>query len=88
MEAICLVLLIETLEFHVHGAVIADICFHLSRKWQVVIRHVYCESNYCVDALAKKGAYQGEKLLVWQSPLPNLYNFLLVDCMGMLFIRC
>ena len=54
LEAVRLVLLTQAPEFHVHGAVIADIRFHLSGEWQVEINDVYHESKFCAGELTKR----------------------------------
>ena len=54
----------------------------LARTWEVHVLHVYCESNACADALAKRGAHQHHVLSVYSSCLSFVYICFVRDMAG------
>ena len=58
--------------------ILADIQSLLERQWQVEITHILRESNYCADAMAKRGANQSDALRNWHLPPSELHDLLVL----------
>lgn len=74
-------------EFHIYGAIIAEIRQMLHWNWNVQIAHVYREVNACAYQLAKDGVSSSYDLVVLQDPPTSLLPFIFADAVGTLFYR-
>ena len=70
-----------------HQTVIADIKSLISRDWNVTISHVFRESNACASMLVHLGVDQNDRIRVFQEPPMRIGPLLLVDAVGVTFIR-
>lgn len=86
MEAICLVNS-DVEEFHIYGAIIADIRHMMQWNWDIHLGHVHREANAYGDHLAKKGKSGSFVVVVMQDPLASILPFISADAVGTLFSR-
>ena len=67
---------------------ILDDCRQLVTQFhRIRLKHCYCETNRCADALARRGAEQDIDFLSFLSPLEDILNVFMEDFSGMHFNR-
>ena len=74
--------------FHIYGALLADIHALRARQWKVEVFHILREGNRCADAMAKHGANHEDPFRDWNLPPEDLSELLAADAAGAVFVRC
>ena len=59
----------------------------ITRLRQIFFKHCYREANRCADKLARLGASQSLKFIVFQSPPMDILSFLEEDANGLYLSR-
>ena len=84
MEAVRLV----NEDIDVHGALISDIKALLHKEWEVIrISHSFREGSNYADHVVKLGAQREELMVVCESPPARISILLLVDAIGVVYLR-
>ncbi|RYR36134.1 hypothetical protein Ahy_A10g051174 [Arachis hypogaea] len=85
----CVITLIQKMSPKIHGnsSLIRSIKELLVKIEDVEVRHMYRETNFCADTLAKLGQEHEPGIKFWEQQPPCLFHHHLVDASRMKFSR-
>ena len=80
--------LIDALNNPIHDKLLVspllDDCKQLVAQFhRIIFRHIYCETNLCVDRLANMGRLQNSEFVGHTSPPMELLSLIVADCQGL-----
>lgn len=72
---------------HVHSPIIEEIINMLQRPWNVEVKHVLREADFCADSLATEDHNQEIHWKTWRDAPAMVDVFLLIDATGTVHLR-
>ncbi|RYR10538.1 hypothetical protein HN873_050716 [Arachis hypogaea] len=85
----CAMTLIQKMSTEIHGSssLIRSIKELLVKMKSVEVRHIYRETNFCIDTLAKLGEEHKPRIKFWEQPLPCLFHHFFTGASNVKFSR-
>jgi len=76
-----------TSQFHHYLNELEIIRDFMAKDWTISLHHTFREGNACADVLAKLGAINVDPLIMLRTPPSSLSLALLVDALGVSFVK-